>query len=57
MLDYRELGLVIALILLLCGAAIFTPSFYSFRSVTAMLTNNAVYAFLAARSTDFWWAK
>lgn len=44
--NYRELGLVVALILLLIGAAIFTPSFYSFKSVTSMLVNNAVYAIL-----------
>jgi len=45
-LNYRELGLVVALILLLIGAAIFTPSFYSFKSITSMLANNAVYAIL-----------
>jgi len=45
-LNYRELGLIVALILLLIGAAIFTPSFYSFKSVTSMLANNAVYAVL-----------
>ena len=45
-INYNELGLIIALILLLLGAEIFTPSFYSFKSVTSMLTNNAVYAIL-----------
>lgn len=46
-LDYRELGLVAALILLLVAAKIFTPAFYSFDSISSMLTNNAVYAILA----------
>ncbi len=45
-INYSELGLIVALILLLVGAKIFTPSFYSFKSVTSMLTNNAVYAIL-----------
>ncbi len=46
-LDYRELGLVAGLILLLVAAKILTPAFYSFDSVSSMLTNNAVYAILA----------
>lgn len=46
-LNYRELGLVIALILLLIAAKIFTPAFYGFDSVMSMLTNNAVYTVLA----------
>ncbi len=46
-LDYRELGLVAGLILILIAAKIFTPAFYSFDSITSMLTNNAVYAMLA----------
>ncbi len=45
-INYREFGLIVALIVLLIGAGIFTPSFYSFKSVTAMLTNNSVYAIL-----------
>lgn len=46
-LNYRELGLVVALILLLVAAKILTPAFYSFDSISSMLTNNAVYAILA----------
>lgn len=46
-LNYRELGLVAALILLLVAAKLLTPAFYSFDSISAMLTNNAVYAVLA----------
>lgn len=43
---YQALGLIVALIILLVSARILTPSFYSFKSVTSMLTNNAVYAIL-----------
>lgn len=46
-LNYRGFGLIVALILLLICAAIFTPAFYSFNSISSMLTNNAVYAILA----------
>ena len=46
-LNYRQSGLILALIILLIGAGIFTRSFYSLKSISSMLTNNSVYAVLA----------
>ena len=45
-LNYREFGLIVALIILLLIAAIITPAFFSFNSISSMLTNNAVFAIL-----------
>ncbi len=44
--DYKQFGLLLALAVLLVIAAIVTPSFFSFMSISSMLTNNAVYAIL-----------
>lgn len=45
-LNYREFGLIVALIILLIIAAIITPAFFSFNSISSMFTNNAVFAIL-----------
>ncbi len=44
---YRPFGLIVALVLLLIVAAVLTPGFFTFSSLSSMLTNNATYAVLA----------
>jgi rhamnose transport system permease protein len=45
--NYRYMGLVIGLIVILVASAIFTPAMFTFNSLSSMLRNNSVYAILA----------
>lgn len=44
---YKQIGLIICLIILLIVAALVTPAMYSMDSIVSMLRNNSVYALLA----------
>lgn len=45
--NYKQMGLLICLIILLIAAALLTPAMYSIDSIISMLRNNSVYALLA----------
>lgn len=45
--NYKQMGLLICLIILLILAALLTPAMYSIDSIISMLRNNSVYALLA----------
>ncbi len=49
--NYTGFGVMVALGILLIVAAVFTPAFFSFSSVSSMLTNNAIYAMLTVGVT------
>lgn len=47
MANYKQMGLLICLIILLIAAGLLTPAMYSIDSIISMLRNNSVYALLA----------
>lgn len=45
-LNYREFGLIVAIVVLLIAAAFINPRFFGFGNISSTLTNNAEYAIL-----------